>query len=80
MNKYQNSGEFLHFSHFHQVSLVQWTNRLLPPQGAAVRIPGVQPTLWNWDYLLVPSCYSSDLTESLITGLDRSPDLSHWLL
>jgi hypothetical protein len=28
-----------------------------PPQGAAVRAQGVQPTLWNWDYL---SRYSGD--------------------
>jgi hypothetical protein len=28
------------------------------PQGAAVRARGVQPTLWNWDYLLAPSRYT----------------------
>jgi hypothetical protein len=28
-----------------------------PPQGAAVRALGVQPTLWNWDYLLMLSHY-----------------------
>ncbi len=44
--------ELLHFAHYHHVSLVQWTNRLLPPQGAVVCAQGVHPALWNWDYLL----------------------------
>ncbi len=44
--------ELLHFSHFHHVSLVQWTKCLLLTTGLAVCTPGVQPTLWNWDYLL----------------------------
>ncbi len=51
--------ELLYFSHFHNVSLVQWINCLLPPQGAAVHALGVQLTLWNWDYRLALSCYTS---------------------
>ncbi len=42
------------------VSLVQWTNRLLPVTGGRVCAPGVQPTHWNWDYLIEPSRYSGD--------------------
>jgi hypothetical protein len=41
--------ELLHFS------LVQLTNRLLPATWGIGLCPGVQPTLWNWDYLLAPS-------------------------
>jgi hypothetical protein len=52
--------ELLHFSHIRHVSLVQWTYRLLPATGGSSLCPGVQPTLWNWDYLLVPSRYSGD--------------------
>jgi hypothetical protein len=39
--------ELLHFSHFHHVSLVQWTNHLLPATGGNSLRLGVQPTLWN---------------------------------
>jgi hypothetical protein len=35
-----NFVELLHFSHFYHVSLVQRTNCLLPPQGAAVTDSG----------------------------------------
>jgi hypothetical protein len=49
--------ELLHCSHFHHVSLVSGLAVCFPPQGAAVRATGVQPILWNWDYLLVPSFY-----------------------
>ncbi len=65
----KNHGvELLHFSHF---TMSHWSSRLtvcFPPQGAAVRARGVQPTLWNWDYLLAPSHYIGDL--------DVIPD--HW--
>ncbi len=47
-NKYilfYSSVELQHFSHFYHVSLVQWTNCLLPAQGAEVHALGVQPTL-----------------------------------
>jgi hypothetical protein len=47
-------------SNFHHVLLVQWSTICFPPQGAAVRASGVQPTLWHWDYLLVPSRYIGD--------------------
>jgi hypothetical protein len=33
------------------------------PHGAAVHAPGVQPTLWNWDYLAVPSRYTAYFLE-----------------
>jgi hypothetical protein len=69
---FNNNVELLHFSHFHHVSLVHCTNRLLPTTGAVFRALGVQPTLWNWDYLLALSRYSG--------GPNVIPDhLSHWL-
>jgi hypothetical protein len=47
------------------------------PQGAAIRAPGVQPTLWNCDFLLAPSHYMSIVLQSgrtLLMLLDcRSP-------
>jgi hypothetical protein len=49
--------ELLHFSHFHQVSLAQWTNRLLPATRGCTL--GVQLTLWNWAYLLALSRYKT---------------------
>jgi hypothetical protein len=52
--------EFLHFSHFHHVSLVQWTKSLLPATKGSSSRPGVQPTLWNWDYMLALSHYCGD--------------------
>jgi hypothetical protein len=52
--------ELLPFSHFHQVSQVQWTNQLLPATGDSGSRLGVQFKLWNWDYLLVLSRYSGD--------------------
>ncbi len=44
----------------HTFTMSHWFSGLTvssPPQGAAVCTLGVQPTLWNWDYLLALSCY-----------------------
>jgi hypothetical protein len=49
-----------------------WSSGLtvcFPPQGAAVCAPGMQPTPWNWHYLLALSRYIGDP--------DVIPD--HWL-
>ncbi len=35
--------ELLHFSHFHYVSLVQWTDGLLPATGGQWFVPPVAP-------------------------------------
>jgi hypothetical protein len=53
-----NPVELLHFSHLNHVSLVQWINHLLPARRGSGPQPGVQPTLWNWDYLLAMSRYN----------------------
>jgi hypothetical protein len=47
------------------------------PQGAAIRTLGVQPTLWNWDYLLVPSRYIGD--PEVITSSSRPGGATHTL-
>jgi hypothetical protein len=47
----------------HTLTMSHWSSRVTvcsPPQGAAIRALGVQPTLWNWDYVLVLSHYSGD--------------------
>ncbi len=49
-----------------------WSSRLtiyFPPQGAAACAPGVQPTLWNWDYLLPVTCYTLFVTYPLLLHL-----------
>jgi hypothetical protein len=63
--------ELLHFSHFHHVSLVQWTNRLLlATGGSSLRPGGATHTL--------ELCLATVVTPtwSLITGYDRSPLLA----
>jgi hypothetical protein len=41
------------------------------PQGAVVHSPGVQPTLWNWDYLLALPCYTAYFLEPALQVLFR---------
>ncbi len=46
----------------HTFTMSHWSSGLTVcflPQGAAVNAQGVQPTLWNWDYLLAPSRYTA---------------------
>jgi hypothetical protein len=42
-------GSSVELLHSHSV---QWVNHLLPPRGAAVQVPGMQPNFWNWDSLV----------------------------
>ncbi len=59
----------------HTFTMSHWSSGqtiYFPPQGAAICTPGVQPTLWNWDYLLVPCRYSGDP--------DVIPDHHLWLV
>jgi hypothetical protein len=45
----------------HDFTMSHWSSGLticFPPQGAAVRALGLQPTFWNWDYLFAQSRYS----------------------
>jgi hypothetical protein len=53
-------GQFLHFSHFHHVSLVHGLTVCFLQQGAVLRTLGVQPIHWNWNNLLVLSRYIGD--------------------
>jgi hypothetical protein len=59
----------LHFSHFHHVSLVQWTNCLLPATGGSGSCPGGATHTSELGLLLALSRYSGEP--------DVIPD--HWL-
>ncbi len=62
--------ELVKLLQFHSNTMSYWSSGIItcfPPKGAAVHAPGVQPALWNLDYLLAPSRYIGD------------PDLiDHW--
>jgi hypothetical protein len=67
--------ELLHFSHFHHVSLVQWTNRLLPATGAQFSSSRPGDATHTLELGLPGSDLSLQLwppTWSLFTGYDRS--------
>jgi hypothetical protein len=70
--------ELLHFSHFHHVSLVQWTNRLLPATGGSSLCPrGATHTLELELPVSAASLQSRGVTHTLELGLSVSNVLLH---
>jgi hypothetical protein len=57
---------------FLTLTMSYWSSGLtvcFPPQGASVCTLGVQPTLWNRDYLFAPSGYTLSVFNSSKSNL-----------